>query len=78
MTTNGAPPPPARVQLTPGSWVGLASIAASVVIAMFAAVERGNARFDGMHARFDGVNARFDMRERFDVPPVRRGWERMD
>ena len=60
MTTNGAPQPPARVRLTPGSWVGLASIAASVVIAMFAAVERGNARFDGMNARFDGMNARFD------------------
>lgn len=60
MTTNGAPPPPARVQLTPASWVGLAGIAASVVIAMFAAVERGNARFDGMHARFDGMNVRMD------------------
>ena len=59
MTTNGAPPP-ARVQLTRGSWVGIAGIAASVVIAMFAAVERSNARFSGMHTRFDGMGVRMD------------------
>lgn len=56
MTTNGAPPPPARVQLTPGSWGGIAGIAASLAIAMFAAVERGNARFDGISVRMDGVH----------------------
>ena len=56
MTTNGAPPPPARVQLTPGSWVGIAGIAASMVVAMFAAVERGNARFDGLNARMDSAH----------------------
>ena len=55
MTTNGAPPP-ARVQLTPGSWIGIAGIAASVVIAMFAAVERGNARFDGLNVRMDAAH----------------------
>ncbi len=56
MTTNGAPPPPARVELTPGSWMGIAGIAATMVVAMFAAVERGNARFDGMNVRMDGAH----------------------
>ena len=55
MTTKGTPSP-ARVQLTPGSWVGIAGIAASMVIAMFAAVERGNARFDGLNVRMDAAH----------------------
>jgi len=55
MTTNGTPPP-ARVQLTPGSWVGIAGITASMVIAMFAAAERGNARFDGLNVRMDAAH----------------------
>ena len=38
MTTNGAPPP-ARVQLTPGSWVSITGVA--VAVAHEAAVEVG-------------------------------------
>ena len=57
MTTSGGQAPPARVQLTAGSWVGIVGIAATLMIALFAASDRANDRFDRVNDRFD---------ERFD------------
>ena len=68
MTTSGGQAPPARVQLTAGSWVGIVGIAATLMIAFFAASDRANDRFDRVNdrfdERFDRMNDRFD--ERFD------------
>ena len=54
MTTNGAAPPPARVQLTPGTWVGIAGIAVTLLIALLAGTERVHDRIDDLDTRLDG------------------------
>ena len=54
MTTNDMPPPPPRVQLTSGTWVGIAGIAVTLVIALLAAAERVRDRIDDLEIRLNG------------------------
>ena len=72
MTTNETPPPPPRVQLTPGTWVGIAGIAATLMIALVAGNERIHDRIDDLETRLDSRVDRLavdvaEMRGQFDI-----------
>ena len=62
MTTNRGQDPPARVQLTAGSWVGIVGIVATLTIALFAASDRLNDRMAAGHQEIRAETAALGVR----------------